>query len=109
MEKETYRRFEISRGEHRIPFTFAARTDKLGEMQVTRVSPYDETEYHWASKSPDSNRWRIIRKGRTVSTVGTFVGGELDRTAEPFTPEQIAYFLIKADMNAHLEPRICHN
>lgn len=109
MEKETYRRFEIPRGNNRLPYTFAVRTDKIGGTQVTRVSPYDETEYHWASKSPDSNRWSIIRKGRTVRTVGFYIDGEIDAAAEAFSPEQIAYFLIKADMNAHLEPRISHN
>lgn len=109
MEKETYRRFEIPRGDHRLPYAFAVLTDRIGGMQVTRISPYDETDYHWASKSPDSNRWRIIRKGRTVSTVGFCIGGEPDAEADTFTPEQIAYFLIKADANARLEPRICHN
>lgn len=108
MQTTPWRTFEIERGEGCVPFKFAVHT-RQGVVQVTRVSPYDETEYHWASKSTASSHWRIIRKGRTVFTIGTFVGGKPDGTAEPLTPEQIAYFLIKADMNSHLEPRICHN
>ena len=80
-----------------------------GTLQVTRISPYDETEYHWALKSPGRNHWCIIRNGRTVSTVGAFICGKPDAVAEPLSSEQIAYFLIKADMKAHLEPRICYN
>jgi len=73
------------------------------------INPYDETEYHWALKSPGRNHWKIIRNGHAVSTVGAFIGGKPDETAEPLSPEQIAYFLIEADMKAHLEPSICHN
>lgn len=111
MEKETYtyRRFEIGRGEHRVPFTFAVRTDADGRVQVTRISPYDETAYHWALKSANCNHWRILRNGKTVSTIGSYIGGKPDEASESLSPEQIAYFLIKADMNARLEPRICRN
>ena len=60
-------------------------------------------------KSPGRNHWRIIRSGHTVSTVGAFISGKRDAVAEPLSSEQIAYFLIEADMKAHLEPRICRN
>lgn len=99
----TYRTFRYG------AYTFSTSTREDGAVQVDRISPYDETEYHWALKPAGRNFWRILRDGKRVSTVGPFVGGELDPTAEPFTPEQIAYFLIKADTNAHLEPCICHN
>ena len=109
MKNTCFRTFIIPRADGRVPFKFAVHTLADGTMQVTRISPYDETEYHWASKSPGRNHWRIVRNGHTVSTVGAFIGGKSDETADPLSPEQIAYFLIEADMKAHLEPRICHN
>ena len=109
MKNTSFRTFTIPRADGRIPFKFAVHTLVDGTVQVTRISPYDESEYHWASKSPRSNHWRIIRNGRTVSTVGTFIGGKADESAEPLSPEQISYFLIEADIKAHLEPSICRN
>lgn len=109
MKGTNFRTFTIPRVDERTPFKFAVHTLANGTVQVTRISPYDATEYHWALKSPGRNHWCIIRNGRTVSTVGAFSGGKPDEAAEPLSPEQIAYFLIEADMKAHLEPRICHN
>ena len=109
MKDTSFRTFEIPRANGCEPFKFAVHTLADGTVQVTRISPYDETEYHWALKSPGLNHWRIIRNGRTVSTVGAFIGGKPDAVAEPLSSEQIAYFLIKADMKTHLEPRICYN
>ena len=109
MKNISFRTFTIPRADGRIPFKFAVHTLTDGTVQVTQISPYDETEYYRASKSPGRNHWRIIRNGHTVSTVGAFIGSKPDETAEPLSPEQIAYFLIEADMKAHLEPRICNN
>lgn len=109
MKDTKFRTFEIPRANGRIPFKFAVRIRDDGGIQVTRVSPYDETEYHWALKSVGQNFWSILRNGRKVSTIGSFIGGKPDETAEPLSPEQIAYFLIEADQKANLEPRICHN
>ena len=109
MKNTNFRIFTIPRANGCAPFKFAVHTLADGAVQVTRISPYDETEYHWASKSPGRNHWRIIRNGHTVSTVGAFIGGKPDETAEPLTPEQIAYFLIEADIKAHLEPCACRN
>ena len=109
MKNTSFRTFEIPRANGCAPLKFAMHTLADGTVQVTRISPYDETEYYWASKSPGRNYWRIIRNGRTGSTVGAFIGGKPDESAEPLSPEQIAYFLIEADMKAHLEPRICNN
>ena len=105
MKNTSFRTFTIPRADGCAPFKFAVRTLADGTVQVTRISPYDETEYHWASKSPGRNHWRIIRNGHTFSTVGSFIGSKADETAKPLSPEQIAYFLIEADMKAHLEPR----
>ena len=109
MRNTSFRTFEIPRANGHAPFKFAVHILADSAVQVTRISPYDETEYHWALKSPGRNHWRIICNGRTVSTVGAFIGGKPDDTAEALTPEQIAYFLIEADMKAHLEPCICRN
>ena len=109
MTGTTFRTFTVPRVNGCAPFKFAVHTLADGTVQVTRISPFDETEFHWALKSPGRNHWRIIRNGHTVSTVGVFIGGKPDKTAEPLTPEQIAYFLIEADIKAHLEPHICRN
>ena len=58
MKDTSFRTFEIPRADGRTPFKFAVHTLSDGTVQVTRISPYDETEYHWASKSPDRNHWR---------------------------------------------------
>ena len=108
MKDTSFRTFTIPRSAGRVPFKFAVHILSDGAVQVTRINPYDETEYHWALKSPGRNHWRIIRNGRTVSTVGAFIGSKPDETAEPLSPEQIAYFLIEADMKAHLESCVCH-
>lgn len=109
MKDTSFRTFTVLRADGRAPFKFAVHTLADSTVQVTRISPYDETVYHWASKSPGRNHWRIIRNGCTVSTVGAFISGKPDEAAEPLSPEQIAYFLIEADMKVHLEPYICHN
>ena len=109
MKNTCFRTFTIPRANGCAPFKFAVHTLADGTVQVTRISPYDETEYHWALKSPGRNHWRIIHNGRTVSTVGAFIGGEPDEAAEPLSPEQIAYFIIESDMKAHLESCVCHN
>lgn len=109
MKDTSFRTFTVPRADGRTPFKFAAHTLADGTVQVTRISPYDEIEYHWALKSPGRNHWRIIRNGHTVSTVGAFIDSKPDESAETLTPEQIAYFLIEADMKAHLEPCACRN
>ena len=109
MKNTNFRIFTIPRANGCAPFKFAVHILADGTLQVTRISPYDETEYHWALKSPGRNHWRIIHSGHTVSMVGTFSSGKPDTDAEPLSPEQIAYFLIEADMKAHLAPVIYHN
>ena len=109
MKDTKFRTFEIPRANSRIPFKFAVHTLADGAVQVTRINPYDETEYHWASKSANRNFWSILRNGHKVSTIGPFFGGKPDEASEALSPEQIAYFLIEADMKAHLEPSICRN
>lgn len=109
MKDTSFRTFTVPCADGHTPFKFAVHTLADGTVQVTRISPYDETEYHWASKSPRRNHWRIIRAGHTVSTIGAFIGGKPDESAEPLSLEQIAYFMIEADMKAHLEPRTCRS
>jgi len=109
MKDTKFRTFEIERANGRLPFKFAVRIRDDGGTQVTRISPYDETKYHWALKSAGRNFWSILRSGHKVSTIGPFIGGKSDETSEALSPEQIAYFLIEADQKANLEPRICHN
>ena len=109
MKNTSFRIFTIPRANGCAPFKFAVHTLAYGAVQVTRISPYDETEYHWALKSAGRNFWSIIRNGQKVSTVGPFIGGKPDEAAEALSPEQIVYFLIEADIKAKLEPCISIN
>ena len=68
-------------------------------MQITRISPYDETEYHWASKLAGRAVWRIIRDGRTVSRAGA--------TGQELAPEEVAHLMLDADQKAHLDRCPC--
>ena len=70
MKDTSFRTFTIPRADGHIPFKFAVHTLADGTVQVTRISPYDETEYHWASKSAGRAVWRIIRDRRIVSRAG---------------------------------------
>lgn len=88
MKDTQFRTFEIPRTNGRIPFKFAVHTLKDGAVQVTRISPYDETEYHWASKSAGRNFWSIIRNGRKVSTIGPFIGGKPTRPPNRSAPNR---------------------
>ena len=97
--------FDVPRSSGKIPFRFHVYEMEDGSVQVTSIHPYDETEYHWAHKLAGKNFWRINRAGRHVSTISAFIGDRPDEDAEPLSPQQIAYFLIKADEDAHLEPR----
>lgn len=92
--------FEVNRGERRAPLKFSVHELDDGSTAVSSIHPYDETKYHWASKSAGQAHWRIIRDRRVVSSVGSFIGGAA--ADAPLTPEQVAYFLIKADEDAHL-------
>ena len=76
MKNTSFRTFTIPRSDGCVPFKFAVHILSDGAVQVTRISPYDETEYHWALKSPGRNHWRIIHNGRTVSTVGAIISGQ---------------------------------
>lgn len=104
MKNISCRTFAIPRSGGRAPFRFAVRERDDGGTEVVRISPNDKTQYHQALKPEDSNDWLIMRDGRTVSRVASFIGGRPDESAEAFTPEQITYFLIKADREANLEP-----
>lgn len=73
---------------------FRAHLRNDGRMQVTSIHPYDETEYHWALQVSESC-WRIYRQHKLC---GTLRGLQI-------THEDVAKALLKADREAHLEPR----
>ena len=107
MKDTNYRSFEIERPGSRIPFMFSVHTKADGTLQVTRISPYDETDYHWAMKSPDCRIWHIIRNGRIVSTIRALKDSKTGKSLRAHTPEEVARFLIEADRKANLTPRFC--
>ena len=54
-----------------IKYAVSARKD--GSQQVTRVAPYDDTEYHWAISNVEGTRWTIYRysPGKEACTTDT--------------------------------------
>ena len=62
-------------------------------LVVTSIHPYDETEYHWAQQASKSS-WNIYRCGKLVTTVFEYM--------KEVTPEQIAFCLMRADLDAGL-------
>lgn len=64
-----------------------------GTLVVTSIHPYDEIEYNWALQASKS-RWHIYRCGKIVATVFEH--------KEEITPEQIAFCLMRADLEAGL-------
>ena len=46
MKDTSFRTFEIPRANSCTAFKFAVHTFTDGTVQLTRISPYDETEYH---------------------------------------------------------------
>ena len=78
-------------------YRFRLREDADGRLQVNRVSPYDETEYHWAiMRTPTS--WDVLRNGRRVTTLRHEHG-------TTFEAEEAAAQLLNLDAAAHLTPR----
>ena len=49
---------------------FGIKTDpRTGTPCVSSIHPYDETEYHWARKSP-AGMWKVYRRGKLVTIFG---------------------------------------
>ena len=72
---------------------FSAEIDpRTGTVCVQSIHPYDETEYHWARKSP-AGMWKVYRRGKLVTIFGKSLNLE---------PEQVAARLLNLDRQAHL-------
>jgi hypothetical protein len=65
---------------------------RTGTPYVHSIHPYDETEYHWARKSP-AGMWKVYRRGKLVTIFGKSLNLE---------PEQVAARLLNLDRQAHL-------
>ena len=72
---------------------FGIKTDpRTGTPCISSIHPYDETEYHWARKSP-AGMWKVYRRGKLVTIFGKSLNLE---------PEQVAARLLNLDRQAHL-------
>lgn len=49
-------------------YIMRARNDARGGVQISRIAPYDETEYHWALSRIPGN-WTVYRQSQAVSQV----------------------------------------
>ena len=79
---------------------FGIKTDpRTGTPCVTSIHPYDETEYHWALKSP-AGMWKVYRRGKLVTIFGKSLNLEPEQVA--LEPEQVAARLLNLDRQAHL-------
>ena len=91
-------KFQLERNGRPILPEFWVNELEDGSVQVSSIHPYDETRYHWASKSAGQGHWSIIRNGQVVSTIGRVVDG-----SRPLTPEEVAPFLLLEDKKAQLK------
>ena len=59
--------------------TYRVSNRKDERKEITRIAPYDETEYHWAISNQEGNRWTVYRynPGRAVCTIETDSPGEV--------------------------------
>ena len=61
MEAINYTTFYLGRQQ------FSSQIDpRTGTPCVHSIHPYDETEYHWARKSP-AGMWKVYRRGQLVT------------------------------------------
>ena len=61
---------------------FGIKTDpRTGTPCVSSIHPYDETEYHWALKSP-AGMWKVYRRGKlvTIFRLRAFESGAFTRS-----------------------------
>lgn len=65
---------------------------------IKSIHPYDETEYHWARKNPETKLWDIFRNGRRI--------GNLPADCKE---KQVAEKLMWLDNINGLRPRICND
>ena len=71
---------------------------------ITRIAPYDFTEYHWARASTATRHgrvWQFFRAGRQVEELEVRSGMTISQIRERITEE-----LDMLDRNANLQPCI---
>ena len=94
-------------------YRFRLREDADGRLQVNRVSPYDETEYHWAFKRPEGRGvWGVARNGKVVAEFLPSLNDEDYETAsEKLADEldQLACRLLTLDRKLGLKPRVLND
>jgi hypothetical protein len=66
-----------------------------GDLRVSSVNPYDETDYHWARLPRGSACWEIIRDRKTR-------GGASGRDGATLTTEEVCRLLNQMDKDANL-------
>ena len=66
-----------------------------GTIQIISVNPYDETDYHWARRTPGSTRWQIIRAGKTYDWA-------IGENGAALTTEEVCKLLDQMDKAANL-------
>lgn len=87
--------------------TYASQIDsRTDTLTVTRIAPYDFTNYHWARKNTVQDaktvKWTAYRNGKFVEPI-TFSHRFADEETEVF---YVAKALIELDKEAKLIPHI---
>lgn len=90
----------ITNGNTKFP---VERIEKSGAIQISRIAPYDMTNYHWARLEPGCTLWEFFRNGRLVETLVPKRSLRGDALYE-----RIAEELKELDTSAGLGPRIDH-
>lgn len=90
----------ISVGNRRYVAQYSGRSKG---MQLTRISPYDMTEYHWA-RQIDTHTWKIISP--SGKQVATFIWDNPASESLRNLYTEVAKRLVNFDVAANLVPHI---
>ena len=70
-----------------------------GTVCLKSIHPYDETEYHWASRA-QNGVWLVFRMAELLETIGRDT---------PLTAEEAAEYLLAKDKAAGLKPNMAYD
>lgn len=93
----------ISVGNRRYFVQYSGRSKG---MQISRISPYDNTEYHWARQTEDGSEWKIISP--SGKHVATFTPGNPAPKSLRSLYAEVAKRLVNFDAASNLTPHIDH-
>ena len=69
-----------------------------GRLEINKLRPYDDADYHWALWDDAKNSWKIVFKGKTVDMMYEDDIDDIDEVADMLQM-----------LNSGIGPRMVHN